>query len=45
MNVLPFWVEFGIIVAGTLILFGLSLWIARKAERRGGKPPTNDRVD
>ncbi|MEK7764594.1 MAG: hypothetical protein AAB368_00015 [bacterium] len=31
---LPFWVEFGIIVIGTAILFSIFLWVARRLQKR-----------
>ncbi len=34
MKILPFWVEFGIIVVGTLAMFFLSLWIAARVQKR-----------
>ncbi len=34
MKVLPFWQEFGIILAGTGILFVLFLWIAARIQKR-----------
>lgn len=32
--VIPFWVEFGIITGGAAILFAVSVWVARRAQRR-----------
>lgn len=34
VSTIPFWVEFGIITGGAAILFAVSVWIARRVQRR-----------